>query len=317
MYKYFQITAAMLAGSNLSMASESDPFNGIERPLADAADLINAKANSLLEHGLNLANAQNSGCDERELYAVLQSQFNRLEKAPFPKYIYFSSEIERITTPVEASIYKDWEWQDALVPAVFARRFQDPSGTVINVGGVRVGTDKFEHFSGSGFAYFESYYLENKPLREALHSGFRAEGGFLGAISTGVFSYADLSANFGGMRFWNDLLAKRPDVLGENHPPYVACDASQWKVLHPIDVTRYVDVTWDESNNCSLFRTEKMLNDVLINLESRSKRDGVAYGCPFEPERIEEASQRYGENALFLVNTEGHKAMEAKSLMLP
>jgi hypothetical protein len=43
----------------------------------------------------------------------------------------------------------------------------------------------------------------------------------------------------------------------------------------------------------------------------------VAYGCPFEPERIEAASQRYGENALFLVNTEGHKAMEAESLMLP
>jgi hypothetical protein len=251
------------------------------------------------------------------LYAVLQTQFNRLEKAPFPKYIYFSSEIERIATPVEASIYKDWEWQDALVPAVFARRFLDPSGTVINVGGVRVGTDKFEHFSGSGFAYFKSYYLENNPLREALHSGFRAEGGFLGAISTGVFSYADLSANFGGMRFWNDVLAKRPDVLGENQPPYVECRASQWEVRRPIDVTRYVDLTWDESNNCSLFRTEKMLNDVLINLESRSERDGVQYGCPFDPDGIEAASQRYGENALFLVNTEGHKAMEAESLMLP
>ena len=298
-------------------AAEIDPFNGYTRQLKDSADLISAKADEMIQLGIARANEAGSGCDQQVLYDELRLNFNRVNVGPFSNYIYRSGDIERVVTPVFDSVYQDWGWRDAVIPGLFARYLRDPSGTVINVGGVRVGTDKFEHFSGSGFRYFELHYLMGRPLRESLHFGFRAEAGFLGAVSTGVLSFGDLSANFGGMRFWNHLLATGPDVLGEELGPYVVCEDGAWKQVKPVDIKAYVDTTWDEGNNCSLFRTEKMLKDVLTILEFRSEQDGVEYRCPYSTSAIEAMKEKYGDLAKYLINSDGLNSLEAVKLTLP
>lgn len=298
-------------------AAEIDPFNGYSRQLKDSADLISAKANEMIQVGIADANGAAKGCEPLALYDALRLRFNRVNIGPFSNYIYRSQDIERVVTPVFDSVYQDWGWRDAVIPGLFARYLRDPSGTVINVGGVRVGTDKFEHFSGSGFRYFELHYLMDRPIRESLHFGFRAEAGFLGAVSTGVLSFGDLAANFGGMRFWNHLLATGPDVLGADLGPYVVCEDDTWKQVKLVDITSYVDTTWDESNNCSLFRTDKMLKDVLTILEFRSEQDGMEYRCPFSSSAIEAVKKKYGDYAKYLINSEGHNSLEAVELTLP
>jgi len=298
-------------------AAEIDPFNGYSRQLKDSADLISAKANEMIQVGIADANDAAKGCEPLVLYDALRLKFNRVNIGPFSNYIYRSQDIERVVTPVFDSVYQDWDWRDAVIPGLFARYLRDPSGTVINVGGVRVGTDKFEHFSGSGFRYFELHYLMDRPIRESLHFGFRAEAGFLGAVSTGVLSFGDLAANFGGMRFWNHLLATGPDVLGADLGPYVVCEDDAWKQVKLVDITSYVDTTWDESNNCSLFRTDKMLKDVLTILEFRSEQDGMEYRCPFSSSAIEAVKKKYGDYAKYLINSEGHNSLEAVELTLP
>lgn len=298
-------------------AAEIDPFNGYSRQLKDSSALISSKADEMIQLGIARANEAGKGCDQQALYDELRLNFNRVNIGPFSNYIYRSEDIERVVTPVFDSVYQDWGWRDALIPGLFARYLRDPSGTVINVAGVRVGTDKFEHFSGSGFRYFELHYLMGRPLRESLHFGFRAEAGFLGAVSTGVLSFGDLAANFGGMRFWNHLLATGPDVLGEEVGPYVVCEEDAWKQVKKVDITVYVDTTWDESNNCSLFRTDKMLKDVLTILEFRSEQDGIEYRCPFSSTAIEAVKEKYGENAKYLINSDGHNSLDKVKLTLP
>jgi len=298
-------------------AAEIDPFNGYSRQLKDSADLISAKANEMIQVGIADANGAAKGCEPLALYDALRLRFNRVNIGPFSNYIYRSQDIERVVTPVFDSVYQDWGWRDAVIPGLFARYLRDPSGTVINVGGVRVGTDKFEHFSGSGFRYFELHYLMDRPIRESLHFGFRAEAGFLGAVSTGVLSFGDLAANFGGMRFWNHLLATGPDVLGADLGPYVVCEDDTWKQVKLVDITSYVDTTWVERNKCSLFRTDKMLKDVLTILEFRSEQDGMEYRCPFSSSAIEAVKKKYGDYAKYLINSEGHNSLEAVELTLP
>ena len=97
-----------------------------------------------------------------------------------------------------------------------------------------------------------------------------------GAVTTGVFSYADLVANLNGMRFWNRVLAENADVLtGQRIRPYVGCVNRRWQVQALFDWQEYIDLSWDETNNCVKFRNTQLLLKVkkrLHDLEELSHR---------------------------------------------
>jgi hypothetical protein len=153
---------------------------------------------------------------------------------------------------------------------------------------------------GMGRQYFRSHYLKGKPLVRVLKSGIFKEKTFLGGnmLATGVFSYADLSANFNGMRFWNHMLQKRDDVLGAQHNigPYLTCSAGKWakNEERPIDFSNYVDATMQESMNCSKFATNagaRKFQEALSVMQSKDK--SRVFSCPANPALINEVSRKY------------------------
>lgn len=277
-------------------ASEVDSFNYRNKPLANSILVINNKTDSLLQDSLNNANADSS-CDEKDLYSALRENFRNHILGHLTPFIKESPLIERTITPVEKSYIQNFGFFAAPITGGYARIFRDPSGHLININGIHVGTDKFEHMLGTGFKYFKDYYLKQKSITKILTKGWNYEKGIMGGSTTGVMSYADMSANLNGMRWWNNILLKNDDILGAkyNVGPYVICHQRKWVRKKPIDWSDYIDISFDEGSNCNQYGNKKLLAQVNEQISIFEKRDGTDLQCPIMQDEIEKIKEKYGE----------------------
>jgi hypothetical protein len=106
---------------------------------------------------------------------------------------------------------------------------------------------------------------ETGSVDEAMRWGVGTEESYYGLLVSGVKSYADLSANYAGMRFWESIV--------DGKDPYFACHEGLWARVREFTWKDYVTDAWDEGINCSQF-TRSMGATVLNNL----KRKGMT--CP-------------------------------------
>lgn len=303
---------ALAAHAPQSWASEVDTFNHRFEPLEDSLERLDKKLNTLFLEALSAAN-EKAGCDESRLYRQLRKKFKNHVFDEFNKWLLDNIHLfDHIRTPVERTIYKDFNFFQSPIQGGFARIIRDPTGKILNVNGKRVGNDKFEHMMGSGYRYFKKHYLKGNPIEDSLNIGWKAETGMLGALMTGVMSYGDLVANFQGMRFWNHMLQQHDDVFGENIGPYIVCQNHQWKKAKSITLATYVDDAMDESINCSRFRTPKMVIDVKNRLKDYQARDqqNRSYSCPMFPEKLEAMTKKYSPWLEWMINTDGHASMK-------
>lgn len=287
-------------------ASEIDPFYKRQEAfqLEDARDVINGKTKELLADSLNRAN-QKMGCDKRRLYRSMRKNFRNHVFGNLTPFIIETDQIQKIEAPIETSIYQDFAWYEAPIPGLWARVVGDPSGKILRMGPYIVGTDKFEHFLGTGFRYFRARYLNGKSIDYILEMGISAEKNSMGMVTTGVFSYADLVANFNGMRFWNHVLQENEDVLGENLGPYIECVENKWAQVKEIDWQAYMDFGWDEGINCSRYRNQRLTDKVLARIKIYEEKYEETITCPFTPEDLNIAGEKYGELSEKLLNFEG------------
>ncbi len=292
----------------LAMASEIDSFSHrFDRVLEDSSAKINSVANNLIEEVIDKTNRNSNNCNEIYLYQNLRKEFHNHFFGHFNKFISFSNEIDRIQTTTDKSIYSDFDAKDSIVLGIYSKYVTNPLGSIINISGNYVGTDKFEHFAGTGYVYFMSHYINQKTIGATMNIGNNDENGILGALSTGVISYGDMSAEFNGMRFWNHILAKQPDILGNNLGPYIKCESNKWIKTKNVDLAQYVDSSWDEALNCSMFRTQKMVDKVKKSLEKLEDVTGSSYTCPLDKQKILAIKAKYGEYSKNIINTEGLK----------
>jgi hypothetical protein len=96
------------------------------------------------------------------------------------------------------------------------------------------GTDKIAHFFAEGFDYFKKYKAalreglkETEASAKAIEWGRKTEKGFYGTWISGVFSNADLAANFGGMKFYQGL-TKEIAIGDKKRPPVLLLQNGVW-----------------------------------------------------------------------------------------
>jgi hypothetical protein len=300
-------------------SSEVDSFRLRFAPLEDSLPILNAKANEMLQIALNEANDSRSVCSERRLYSRLRRQFRNHVFDQFNRWIINDDQVPKIKTSITQSIYRDFNVFQSPIQGGWARVVNDPTGSILNVNGYRIGNDKFEHFMGSGFKYFKNYYKDKNSLEDTLQIGWRAETGVMGAIMTGVMSYADMMANFQGMRFWNHMLQQHEDIFGMNLGPYIVCEKDQWVQVKALNFAPYLNIALDEANNCSKFRTQAMTDSVLFRLSEYEKQDpdGRSYQCPQDPQALESVYQEFETIAPWLINLDGIDSMKEIELDFP
>jgi hypothetical protein len=205
--------------------------------------------------------------------------------------------LPRTVILLEDSVYKDWDFTSG----IFLSRSQLTLSPLIKVGGLVIGVDKLEHMFGYGRKYFNRHYLEGMDLKRVLELGAAAEKLYLGGnvLATGVFTYADLAANFNGMRFWNHLLQKEDDALGKEHNlgPYIVCEGGRWRQNpeRPLDLSRYVDKTMQENVNCSKFASQSGVDKFNAALAEFGARSGTpaSFVCPVSRQALEDAARKY------------------------
>lgn len=79
----------------------------------------------------------------------------------------------------------------------------------IRMYGVEFGTDKLDHFFQQGYTYYKTYRKQlakgaddAAATKKAVAWGRHSENTFYGYLVSGVFSNADLAANYAGLRFY-------------------------------------------------------------------------------------------------------------------
>jgi hypothetical protein len=283
-----------------SLAGEADQYTKRDLPLEDIALQLNTMASNYLEEATNDLNLKgscnNSLSSEKALYEKLSEYFSNHSKGLLVKEILHKDYITKSMIGLKDSVYGKWVVLNGYLMGKKSAASSPLALTpMIRIGEVIVGTDKLEHMFGMGQTYFKRYHLKNRKLRRVLKQGIAREKTFLGGniLATGVFSYADLSANFNGMRFWNHILQKRDDVLGKKHNlgPYVSCNDGQWQVVHlnPLDFRNYIDASMDESINCSKFATYAGLKKFKKGIKSVNEN----YTCPMNPSTLKSMYDKY------------------------
>lgn len=114
-------------------------------------------------------------------------------------------------------------------------------GDTVNVGGTLFGTDKFLHFIHLGAIYHTTYLEARREGLSQAAATARAvddsvganpvlsENAFLGTLSTGIRSNADLAADYAGLKFYRNLT--EPVRIGATQlPPMLVRDGFGWRL---------------------------------------------------------------------------------------
>lgn len=299
---------------SLTYSGEVDHFSRKFQVIKDSAEVMNSIANSYLAKSVQEANSTSSSCNEKTLYKKMRNYFSNHKTGEITIFALNDPRVDKIKLKISDSVYKEWSYRNG---SLLASKSSDGSNIVLSplmrIGSQVIGTDKFEHLFGRGFAYFTDHYLNKKTLKHTLKIGVREEKIIYGGnfLATGVFSYADLSANFNGMRFWNHILLQRVDILGPqfNLGPYVVCKNNKFEINETtkIDFTKYFDASYDESINCSKFANSNALEKFNRSLNSLNLNESTnIYKCPMDKTLLSAMVEKYGDFSIHFINTQGN-----------
>ena len=291
-------------------AFEVDNFTNRYSPLKDSRDVMNAEvnkrlqkaaesANGLLDRAVNRVTKGANKCDKDDLYEGVKDEVGGWVIGSLESFAEDSDNIQKHEDGKKGIYYRDG------VAMVGAGPILKIFGThsSINLNGHYIGTDKFGHFFDQGYEYLKEFRKENKyttGITRALKYGRDLEEGKYGMSSTGVFSNADLVANYSGLQFWL--------ALTDGANPYFKCVQGQWKMERSFDFAQYVNSGWDEAINCSKFRktTKDGVERNAEALEKNAKKKGKneTYLCPVSSDQCKKIANLYKNNASYLVSAE-------------
>lgn len=302
------VAGALLTVTATSQAAEIDSFTQRRQPLPDATGALNQWFNQRLQAGIKLTNDEmEDGCEPEQLYDNIRVSF----ASPFVGHLIAeeldqSSAIPKQRVPLNQSIYRDLGLIDAI-----SMHIKDLSG-VMNVQGTLVGSDKLGHFVVEGWSYYKRAYLDLDGLEDALQWGAFTERTYFGLMTTGIYSYADLAANFDGMRFWIHLLGEGRDPVDSEFLsplPYIKCKRRfwtgehYWKLVRRVHVEDYVNPAWDEAVNCQDYRNPEIAILVNRRILRQTPAGAPSRVCPVAPKACRNAADHYGEYSRHLINT--------------
>lgn len=318
MFKNIIISSTILISCVCLEAAEIDHYSLPSQAIPDSAPIVHKKIQNYLQEAIKEANLQGL-CREDVLYEKMRLYFNNHTKGQLAKDIIYDESFPSVRMKLGKSVFRDWSvFNGFLLGRDKAKESPLALGPIMRISDHVIGTDKIEHFFGSGFRYFQRHHKKGKDLLKVLKRGVFLEKTILGGnfIATGVFSYGDLAANFNGMRFWNHVLQQDDDVLGrdQNLGPYVSCSEGQWVQVKEINLEDYLDDSFDESRNCSKFATSRGFEKYTSRVEGLETKRNVDFNCLSHTQNNSELLDKYSaklENgdpiSHWIINQNGHE----------
>ncbi len=298
-------------------AAEIDSITPRKLKLENSLTTINKIFNQRMQEGIQKANEKQDGfCDEDRLYTELRKAIFQsftaswgLKGFDLDKQLRSLLDRQSYSLSLNDSIYRDIDYLEG-----FSLNVKELSD-VVNINGHLIGLDKMGHFFAEGWQYFELTHDKEQNIHQALAWGKEQETGKFGYATTGIFSFADLAANFNGWRFWNKVLLQEKDPLkgilaNFLNRPYITCEIQildsmkkrkivrAWEFNTRFDLSDYVDGAWDEGNNCNSYQDPA----IEAKVNSRIKDVDPDFNCPFIPEYCLASQEKYGDYTKYVLH---------------
>lgn len=247
----------LLLNSITVFAFETDQFNLPEQPLADVGDEVTTyvafsikKAIDKINNEIterenclqNLSAERNLRCDSAEE--------NRRKLAYLRSDKAVAREIYNLLGTGIPPFTNSGSWMEShkfkFAPARYKTNYRDSIyftfpidylglGSTVNLYDTQFGTDKIAHFFQQGYSYFKIYnraldkgLKPEQAVREAVEWGQKTERTVYGTLVSGVYSNADLYANYVGMKFY--LRLTQPlEIKGTVKPSTLILTNGLWK----------------------------------------------------------------------------------------
>jgi len=256
---------SLLISPSAFFAFETDQFNLPPEPLADISAEVHDYVKENVEKAIEKINAEiktrqncldnkaakncESAAKNRQRLHYLRSEnavargvYNRLGAGIVPftasgswmESHRFKAQPSSYTTNLKESIF-----------ATFPSNYLSISKTV-NLYGAQFGTDKIAHIFQQGYTYLRIYQRalakglpKEAATKKANDWGKMTERTFYGNLVSGVYSNADLAANFSGLKFYQNLTG-RINIGEEVKLPLVVFENGFWKFNENIELSKHL-----------------------------------------------------------------------------
>lgn len=266
------------------LAYECDQFTGRHHPVADSTELFNLLVNQALE---DIAAEWRHGRNEKRFGRAVFYRIGGLHWVDkLERFANRSDQVEKLPKQNRRGIY-------AGLP-VWSTRFAALFGTTetMRLAGVLIGTDKIGHFLSQGHKYHRRHLRGNRPER-VLRLGVRNERGLFGQLTTGVYSNADVVANYEGYLFYRGLFE---DGVVAGKSAILDWQSDRPHLKRPFDWADHVNDFWDEALNPSHY--DRLLQKHIVGNLKKLCPDYARAPDLFVPARYEDLAVRYAHIGL-------------------
>lgn len=250
----FLFATVMLVALNFSVWSlETDNYLSWTVELEDTSETINTYINDEIQKTLNEVNQKKKPISCYDLTIKIAKRFKTKPPVTHPLEDYLAANLtESMIYPLDKSYRLRSVYQN---PFRFYLKYVKLAPS-IQINGYYLGTDKLSHFVSTGRRLYHYYHKQlrkglnpEEALKKAIRFGLWNEKTFLGTWSSGVFSYADVEANYQGFLFYEKMCNETDSSLKETYLTKTAED--KWQQVVPFDIRPYASPYWDESFNPS------------------------------------------------------------------
>ncbi len=268
------LVAMLLFGGGATRADETDQFMSWDVELSDSTDVLNAYFNSEIRKIVDKRNrAIEPPCD---CPSLALDTFDHLFKGRLTSRLMdFVVHADDIDVYPPRTVSRA-QYQQMSVYRGVTFPYALPMGRTLRVGEIYFGEDKFGHFLGLGKRYYKHYLWyrtngvpEEKAVKMAVEWGVLSENTVVGKVVDGIFSHADLEANYQGFQLARNMC--------EGESPMLRQSEHGWEIAREVDLRDYVNPYWDESYNPSHFwgRRRSLVVPILRD-EYAAKAGGTA-----------------------------------------
>jgi len=224
-----------------SRAYETDQFTKRLKPINDSMPLLDAKVNDTIQEiTLDWTGSRDDG---KFVQAVFHKIGGRHWVDKIESWAMESPDVDRLQPSRRDSIYQGHPIWATRVAAIFG------VGPTIRVNNVLIGSDKLGHFLSQGRKFYRRYLRMQDEKQAAGQSAF-TERALFGQMTTGVYSNADLVANYEGYLFYRSLFE---DNIIPGKPAILSWKDDHWITQRPFTWADHVNAYWDEALNINHF----------------------------------------------------------------
>jgi hypothetical protein len=248
-----KILLTILFSANV-FALETDNYLAWEIELEDSSQKINQYLEEQIQIGLSEANAKKDFQSCFDVTKKIASRFKAkfVHDNPVEKWLrlnlehgqYYPDTMNYVLSSIYRSPYRFYIPKFGLAQN-------------IKVNHIYFGMDKLTHFTWTARNYFlifikeiKNQKSESEATQAAIQFGFLDELTLHGFWASGVYSYADLEANYQGLLFYkNFCFSGKDNYLKLN-------EKEKWELVRLPRIEEYVSPKWDESYNLSYYLPE-------------------------------------------------------------